>query len=333
MRTLRWAPALVLAAGLVGGAAGQPADGYEVSAQLGPWMICVASFTGPESPAEARRLADHLRERDKLPAYVFNWADDARQKEKEEYERRLAELRKEHPGATIPFKHTRHNDYCAVLVGGYPDLDAANAALARIKKLPPPEVPAGDVEFAIRPDPDGKGATKMMVNPFFKSFAIRNPALPPAPKDRPKFDPLWKDLNASEEYSLLKNPKPYTLLVKEYCGNSQLFNQREDTSSFWEKLTRMGRKGDALSAAGKQAHELARFLRDPRLGYEAYVLHTRTSSVVTVGAFDGPDDKELKRVQQQLAALKFKAGAAAATPGADPIGLMPSPVTIEVPRP
>ena len=47
-----------------------------------------------------------------------------------------------------------------------------------------------------------------------------------------------------------------------------------------------GRTGEALGAAGLQAHELARFLRTPQLGlgFEAYVLHTRNKSVVTVGA-------------------------------------------------
>src|SRR5262249_29618205 len=154
------------------------------------------------------------RARDRLSAYTFNWSDDARRKEQEEYEQKLRELQKEHPGATLPFKRTRRQEYRAVLVGGYPDLDAANAALAKVKKLPPPEVYAGDQEFAMQWDADGKGATKMLVNPFTKSFVTRNPSLPPAPKEKPKFDPAWTQLNAGEEYSLLKNPKPYTLLVK-----------------------------------------------------------------------------------------------------------------------
>src|SRR4051812_23755013 len=135
MKQLLWTPALVLALALLaGGAAADPAaDAYGVTPQLGAWMICVASFSGPGSPAQARHLADHLRERDRLPAYVFNWADDARRKEREEYEQKLREFQKEHPGVHIPFKTTRRMEYCAVLVGGYADLDAANAALAKVK--------------------------------------------------------------------------------------------------------------------------------------------------------------------------------------------------------
>jgi hypothetical protein len=337
MRTLRWAPAVVLAAVLVGGGAAQPpADDFAITPEAGPWVICVASFTGPESPAQARQLAEQLRTRDRLHAYAFNWGDDARRKEQEEYEAKLRELRKDHPGATLPFKHTRHQDYCAVLVGGYADLDAANAALAKVKKLPPPEKFAGDLEYVIQPDEGGKSATQMMANPFSKSFVTRNPALPPAAQERPKFDPIWKDLNAGEEYSLLRNPKPYTLLVKEYFGRSEIGGSKESAISLWKRLMQVGHK-DTLTAAGEQAHELARFLSTPQMGYKAYVLHTRRSSLVTVGEFNGPRDPELLRVQQQLAALRFKAGPVAGpggpAAGSDPIGLMATPAAMEVPRP
>jgi hypothetical protein len=63
-------------------------------------------------------------------------------------------------------------------------------------------------------------------------------------------------------------------------------------------MEKMGFKksGELLNAAGKQAHEVAEFLR--KFGFEAYVLHTEYSSVVTVGGFDGPDDPRLIQVQQ-----------------------------------
>ena len=86
--------------------------------------------------------------------------------------------------------------------------------------------------------------------------------------------------------------------------------------------------GEALDAAAQQAHELAKFLRQPALGFTAWVLHTRYSSVVCVGGFDGPGDAECQRLQRQIANLRFQA-----KNGVDPIGLMPTPMPVEVPRP
>src|SRR5262249_14963062 len=106
---------------------------------------------------------------------------------------------------------------------------------------------------------------------------------------------------------------------------------RETASSTFLKTLGFGKNkpGDVLGASAKQAHELARVLRLPNFGFTAYVLHTRTSSVVTVGEFDGPDDPALQRVQSRLAALRVSSPG---VPG-DPFGLMPRPVPVQVPRP
>ena len=55
-------------------------------------------------------------------------------------------------------------------------------------------------------------------------------------------------------------------------------------------------EGDSLALAANNAHELARTLR--QLKFDAYVLHTRTSSVVSVGAFNGPTDPEVDRLRR-----------------------------------
>ena len=90
-----------------------------------------------------------------------------------------------------------------------------------------------------------------------------------------------------------------------------------------------GKEVDTLALAAEQAHELARFLSSPQLGFETWVLHTRNSSVVAVGGFSGPNDPELERLKRQLGALKFSSNK---TQG-DPIGLLPNPIPIEVPHP
>jgi hypothetical protein len=65
---------------------------------------------------------------------------------------------------------------------------------------------------------------------------------------------------------------------------------------------------------------------------DAYVLHTRTSSFVTVGGFDSTDDPDIERVKRQVATLnsfvtKTKEGKI------EPIRLVfDNPVPMEVPH-
>jgi hypothetical protein len=159
-------------------------------------------------------------------------------------------------------------------------------------------------------------------------MAVRNPTVPAPPRPVVTFDLAWKKFNADEEYSLLKCPHAITLMVKEYSGAAMMPAQGKSTG-FLNSLGLGGeRPGDRLSASAAQAHELARFLRDKRLGFEAYVLHMRSSSIVTVGGFDSVKDDALARTQQRLATLKFSSSRG----GVDPIGLIAHPFPIPVPR-
>ena len=87
-----------------------------------------------------------------------------------------------------------------------------------------------------------------------------------------------------------------------------------------EKL--LGNKSDEhMSAIGRQAHEVARLLHDCR-GYDAYVLHTPTSSVVTVGAYADTNADELHQAQQKLKNLQLGW-----------IQLVSNPLPMPVPKP
>jgi hypothetical protein len=338
MGRLLWLASAAALAGLAAPAAADPADRYTITPDVGPWAICVASYVGEEAPNLAHQLAEQLRTRDHLAAYVFDRGDEERKRDWEEHLKKEATLG---DGIKLPFKHPRYTQSCAVLIGGFTDMDAATAALQKVRELPEPKLvlsngqPAYDVMWA-PPDPGKAGENKpYRVNPFTRSFVTRNPAAPKSQGEAPKVDPAWKELNASESYSLLKNPKPWTLAVKQYTGATVLQNRQESTD-FWDKLRRLGRNpGEGITAAGFQAHHLAEFLRDKRIGFDAYVLHTRTNSIVTVGGFDGPDDPELQRTKERLERLSFRADGrsqAAATIKGDPIGLFAHPLPMEVPH-
>src|SRR5262249_21370150 len=133
--------------------------------------------------------------------------------------------------------------------------------------------------------------------------------------------------NEYEEFSLLNNPKPWTLAVKQYNGASMVTDQAK--TSWLEKLFGKS-QGETLDGGGRQAHELARVLR--KLGFQAWVLHTRYSSVVAVGGFDRIDDPEMDRVRNRLTQLTQQV-VANSPQKSDPLQLFPHAPPMEVPHP
>jgi hypothetical protein len=334
------APALVLALWAGTGDAQQPPPAPDmnqdiaVTPQAGPWLICAASYTGPNAPYLARQLALQVRERHRLNAYVFNHADAERRRLRAEYERMQAL----HPDVPMRRRTVRLEEQCAVLLGGYKDDVAAAAALKKVRALPLPDLklpdgkPAYDYMLMTVPDAQKKQMTlqRAPVNPFTTAFAIRNPTVPHQ-QEQVKFDPLWSKLNAYEDYSLLKCRRRYTLVVKEYIGNT-VVQPNSGARGLMDMLGLGNKLGSGLSGAGKQAHALAEFLRKPELGFKAYVLHTRGNSIVTVGEFDQLNGEEMQRLQRQIARLRFSPDRNNSN-APDPIGLMAHPPAMEVPRP
>jgi hypothetical protein len=313
-----------------------PPNPFPIMPEAGAWMICAASYVGPDAPELSRQLCLEVRNKFKMPAYIFNHADQERQRQREAVEK----LRQQYPGVPWRNRTVKYPEQCAVLVGGYKSFEEASAALPGVKKLPLPKLDLGsgklayDYQTMLEPA-DTKDATILKpkaqapVNPFTTAMVVHNPTVPQAPRQQVKFDPIWKELNADEEYSLLKNRQHYTLVVKEYTGIN-VVHQRSLSSSFLKFLGGSGQQpGEALNAAARQAEETAKFLRNPRLGFEAYVFHTRDRSIVTVGGFAQINDDEMNRLMQRLAMLKFRG----AQGGSDPIGLMASPLPMEVPHP
>jgi hypothetical protein len=278
---------------------------YPITPDAGPWMILAASYTGPDAPELARQCVLQVRARDNLNAYVFNYADEERRKQQEELDR----IQQGQPGARR--KRIRMDEQCGVLVGGYPDMETAHKALDTVKKLNPPKLDLGPnkttTEFVtfITPNPATKGATvqRAEVNPFTNAFVTRNPSMPhDSAADRTKCDPFLKELNDGRPYNLLTCKKPYSLAVIELQGTA-VIAPRTETSKFLSSLGLGSRGGDVLNASARQAEEIARVLREMKL--EAYVLHTRHSSIVAVGGYDDPNDPQLLKMQNQMKRMQL----------------------------
>jgi hypothetical protein len=271
-----------------------------VTPQAGPWMILAASYGGPPSRGQAEELATEIRTRYNLPAYIFNRTAEERRAEQERVARLKEEARKKLeadglPATTPVYIKTvrRIEDQYAVLVGGYKDDVTARKALEDIRKLKPKS--DGLNKIAYVPDAHGK-MHEEAINPFQSAFVCHNPTVP-VEKAKQDIDmgQRLKEYNAGETYTLLKCPKPFTMVVRVYKGESMVQSQTGSRSV----MDKMGMKfGSVLNANGNEAHKMAEFLRNKQLGFEAYVLHTEYNSYVTIGGFDSPDDPRLVQTMQ-----------------------------------
>jgi hypothetical protein len=323
---LIWSASVLISAALAGPLPAQtdPAADYAVTPEVGPWMICVTSFTGDDAAHMARDMASEVRSRYRLPAYIFNRGAELRQQQLEE-QKRLREQQEEQlkqlgvPPVNQKFRlrHVRIEEQFAVLIGGYPDIDKAHAELVRIKKLEAPKSVPPDL-MTIGNASTGKDQGRLIpINPFWQSFVVPNPTVKRSKEPAPPPDPFWEKLNAGESYSLLQCRLPWTLAIKEYQVPTIV--QTKSTQSTFERLFGKSQT-DALGAAAMNAHSLAEALR--KLGLEAYVLHTRASSVVTIGGYASANDPRMQETQQTLERLQLG-------PSLD---LIKKPLPMQVPR-
>jgi hypothetical protein len=279
---------------------------YAVTPEAGQWMICVASYQGESASELAYQLCTYLRQK-QHPAYVYNRGSAERKKLQEE----LDQQQKLMPGVPRRRKLAHpEEDQLAVLLGGFRDVDAANAQLKKVRTWDLPDIklksgkPAFDTYDVYEQSKDKKVELKQYpVNPFHSAFVVTNPTIPPQPKPVAKVDPLWKTLNANEPRSLFKCPKKWTLAVQEFRG-AYAIQTTSTSGGFWDKLGFGDHLGQRLDNAARMAQEVCDMFK--KLGFKSYVLHTRYNSVVTVGEFDAPNDPALLRTQEQLARMSFK---------------------------
>jgi hypothetical protein len=308
-----------------------PDKEYVITPEAGVWMVCVGCYTGDDARNLAHQLVYQLRSSKDhlLPAYIFDYSAELKRKREEDKKA----WRERYPDT--PVRTFKMEDQFGVLVGGYKDSEAAHEALLKIKKMPAPklELPGKPAyEIVYQYNPETKKTEAGWVNPLTRSFVTRNPTLPPEKHGTPDFDPLWKKLNADETYSLLENKHPYTLVVKQFEGMT-LLKKPEESGKDWKDLFGLtsGRESQ-LNAAALNAHNLAEALRKMKL--EAYVFHTRRSSLVTIGGYDSADDPQLVKMQELIAHQKLAIGKPEDGKSVDmrQLQFMEMPMVMKVPR-
>jgi hypothetical protein len=303
-----------------------PNKEYAITPEVGPWVVSATCYAGPDASMLAHELVLEIRSRFDLPAWVFNRGDEERRQSIENWRKMQEPLP---PEQRLPYRGPKYQQQCAVLIGGYKDIDAARRMLDKVRKLDPPSSNRlKPVLTVLEPVEGSQGMAQLkekFVNPFERSFVARNPTVPVERHPDAKNDPFLKELNAGESYSLLKCRKPWTLVIATFQGVS-IIEPETKKGSFLTKLM-PGKAPETLSASALNAHNFAEALRTPYpkgLGLDAFVLHMRAGSLVTVGGFDRKDDQQMLTIQQVLES-HFRYG--------QKVALLAQPFAIEVPRP
>lgn len=221
------------------------------------------------------------------------------------------------PDQKLRYKTFNYRDQIGVMVGGFETEQEAVKALARVKAWPTPaDVRLLDGGSIARQGPDGKATIeKAFLNPYGQAMVVTNPSLPKPQmvEVTPRLDPFVVKLNDGRPYSLLKATKGWTLGVKAFTAPVKVVT-RDDEGVGIKNLFGGPKAGEALAAGAEQAEQMAKALREMKdrdgksLGLEAYVLHHRTGSMVTVGQFDSPTDPTLNATRRMLMSMNFQAG-------------------------
>jgi hypothetical protein len=340
----RFLPAVALLASAVPAFAQSPtpavapttAHAWYVRPDIGGWMVCVKSYTGPHAKAAAEELAKEIRETHKAPAYLFERGSEEKRKQDEyiakerakqiaaqqEFLKTADKLRDEAALKGMEFLETPTRvripklktveEQWAVLIGGWPDDVTARQALTTIRTWPSPKNPnLMDSGMVMRKGADGKsqGETTYF-NPYAAAHVVPNPvaAKVETAESAETLKALFR-LNEKETLSTLHVAKPYTLVVKSFHPARKGLMDKDGEKSVVQKLFGGGGPdGREMQACANQAAELCKALRNPSFKprpYDAAVLHTFYGSIVTVGGFDSLEDPALLDTARQLDALTF----------------------------
>lgn len=311
-----------------------------VTREMGPWMVLIISYAGPEGPIWARDMVRLLREQFNLPAHVFNYGADEKRKEYERVkgiiDKQKAFLKENNLPADTPIRvrHLRIDEHCGVLVGGYATQEAAVEVRNKLKKLTFPDADKAKVKLEVQvherqdeaPDtPSNPKKVASYVNPFSLTFVVRNPAIKvERPSEWDKLDIVaLRRMNSEEDYSLLKCKRNYTLVIKQFNLPTVTMHRKETQAGFLDGFG-MGKKKDHIDAVAETAHNLVDGLRRSKL--EAYVLHTKFYSLVTVGGFDNVDDPNMRSTQSVIEAKLLRA------PEMADLQLFPKAMPMQVPK-
>ncbi len=248
-----------------------------LSEQHGPWMILVTTFSGDQGQQRANSLALELRQTLRVPTFVFG------QKFEHDYTKEVQPSRNPYALRKQFNKAGTVKEY-VVLVGHYDSVDDTRFKkhLKAIKNYSPSSTNK-QLEYVQNVGSHDVSDWRLVVGknkPFYLAFGVRNPLLPPE-NQQGAVDAFVESLNADRDYSLLKNPHPYTVQIATFTG--KVVHRQNEIAQILR--TDPSKSGPSDLELGEQAAvRLCKALR--KRGIAAYEFHDRYASYVAVGGFD-----------------------------------------------
>jgi hypothetical protein len=312
-----------------------------VKPEDGAYFICVRSYSRPHIPDAndkgytvkelAEALAGEIQQTHRTRVYLYELISDekkaqaaaqtaARQRAAEfrsaleQYKQRAALSGSDFIDydEKVKYQTFHFRDQVAVLIGGFRTEDEAVKALKTVKTWPSPkDTRLMDGASIVARGADGKTTiNKSFINPYPQAMVVQNPAIAKQLNTQPvALDPFIVKLNEGRPYSLLNTTKRWTLAVKSFSAPVHYSSKDEEASVM--KMLKRSDDAEILQRSANQAEALAKALREMKdpagtpLNIPAYVLHTRTASLVTVGEYDAPNDPDLLDKQRKLSNLTF----------------------------
>lgn len=334
-----------------------PNHEWALKPEHGAYFLLIKSYSRPHNPTPedngpsarvlAETLAGQIREIHRVQAFLYEYISDERKAEaaaiaaeRERGRQFAAQLRERQRQSElqgmeflesdnrIRFKMINYRDQIAVLVGGFNTDQDARRALDKVRTWPAPKQTIL-MDGAVVSNPVGNQARVETgyLNPYLSATVAPNPLIPhelqPASTHS---DPFIVKFNEGCPYNLFKATKEWTLAVKSFNVPVQIVGKDTDTTAMRKSGPTKG--ANALAAGAIQAESMAKMLREMKgptgqsLGLESFVLHTRNSSIVTVGQFDSPNDPALAQIQKIL--TSFKLNVSEDKMGIKPVGNAPT---------
>lgn len=278
---------------------------YLLTKGPGPFMILAHTFRGPDATKFALALTKELREKEHLPAYIFNLKITPGRSNI----RDVAPTAERHiEGGEKALGNVRIYDEAAVLVGDCKSLAEGEKLLHRVKKIHPVCLDGLPTIWHLR---KGQGLSRALLtqNPYaagqdlYPGKAFDPSILAARFEANKKIDPMIAKINQGP-HSIFKCPGQYTLPVAEFTGKSIAI---ASDPRFLASDKGFG-KG-TLATAAEDAEKFAeRLTKDPALSktsYQPYVYHDRHGSKVMLGSFHSPDDPSAQSLRKMLTEVEI----------------------------
>jgi len=238
-----------------------PNKEYLLTEMEGPYLIFATALSGTNAKKEAHALVLELRKTYNWNAFVYekNFTFDAKE---------LNQGRNPHTGMRAAYLNPGGGTEYGILIGNFASSEDKQfeKTLAEVRKTLPKSLEGG-----------------RSPTPFSMAFGLPNPMLP-IDHQRGGVDEFLVRINKDLPYSLLRNPRRYTVQIATFTGHA-VYEYSDSVSSTLERLSAgNSQQMSELEKAEQSASKLCAALRER--GVEAYEFHERHRSIVTVGSFD-----------------------------------------------